>query len=57
VGENSGNIMCINGKKRPVEIISGMRGVGIRKMMERVNSTMMYCKNFLKCHNVPPVQQ
>jgi hypothetical protein len=26
-------------------------------MMERVNSTVVYCKNFCKCHNVPPVQQ
>jgi hypothetical protein len=26
-------------------------------MMERMNSTMIYCKNFYKCHNVPPVQQ
>jgi hypothetical protein len=23
-------------------------------MMERVNSTMICCKNFCKCHNVPP---
>jgi hypothetical protein len=22
-----------------------------------VNSTMIHCKNFCKCHNVPPVQQ
>jgi hypothetical protein len=22
-------------------------------MMEGVNSTMIYCKNFCKCHNVP----
>jgi hypothetical protein len=22
-----------------------------------VNLTMIYCKNFCKCHNVPPVQQ
>jgi hypothetical protein len=21
------------------------------------NSTMMYCKNFVKCHYVPPMQQ
>jgi hypothetical protein len=25
-------------------------------MMEGVNSTMIYCKNFGKCHNVPSVQ-
>jgi hypothetical protein len=23
------------------------------RMMERVNSTTIYCKNFCKCHNVP----
>jgi hypothetical protein len=27
------------------------------RMMEGVNLTMIYCKNFCKCHNVPPVQQ
>jgi hypothetical protein len=26
-------------------------------MMERVNSILVYCKNFCKCYNVPPVQQ
>jgi hypothetical protein len=26
-------------------------------MMEGVNSIMIYCKNFCKCLNVPPVQQ
>jgi hypothetical protein len=26
-------------------------------MMEGMNSTMICCKNFCKCHNVPPVQQ
>jgi hypothetical protein len=28
-----------------------------KRMMDRVNSIMIYCKNFYKCHNVPPVQQ
>jgi hypothetical protein len=23
---------------------------------QEVNSIMVYCKNFLKCHNVPPMQ-
>jgi hypothetical protein len=23
-------------------------------MMEGVNSTVIYCKNFCKCHSVPP---
>jgi hypothetical protein len=26
-------------------------------MIEGVNSTMIYCKNFCKCYQVPPVQQ
>jgi hypothetical protein len=26
-------------------------------MMEGVNSSMIYCRNFCKCHNVPRVQQ
>jgi hypothetical protein len=26
-------------------------------MMEGVNSTMIYCKNFCKCHNVPSAQE
>jgi hypothetical protein len=30
---------------------------GKRRMKEGVNSTRIYCKNFYKCHNVPPVQQ
>jgi hypothetical protein len=31
--------------------------VGGRKAVERVNSSIIYlihCKNFCKCHNVPP---
>jgi hypothetical protein len=27
------------------------------RMMEGVNATMIYCKNFCKFHNVPPEQQ
>jgi hypothetical protein len=38
---------------RLVETISGMRG----DKGEWVNSTIVNCKNFCKCHNVPPVQQ
>jgi hypothetical protein len=38
---------------KPVEVTI-RRG----KMIEGVNSTMIYCKNFYKHHNVPtPVQQ
>jgi hypothetical protein len=34
-----------------------MREGGIKENDGRVNSTMIYCKNFCKCHNVPPIQQ
>jgi hypothetical protein len=30
---------------------------GYRRMMEGVNPTLTYYKNFYKCHNVYPVQQ
>jgi hypothetical protein len=46
--------MYENGKMRPVETIPGKGGGEQRRMMEGVNSTMIYCKNFCKCHNVPP---
>jgi hypothetical protein len=29
---------------------------GKRRMMEGLNSAMIYYKNFYKCHNAPPVQ-
>jgi hypothetical protein len=43
---------------RSVESILGMReGSGwLKKNDGGVNSTMIYCKNLCKCHNVPPVQ-
>jgi hypothetical protein len=31
--------------------------VGIKENDEGVNLTLIYCKNFYKCHNVPPAQQ
>jgi hypothetical protein len=41
-----------------IETIPGMWGVGgYRKMVEGMNSStiyLIYCKNFYKCHNVPP---
>jgi hypothetical protein len=46
--------MYQNGKMRAVETIPGM---GERRMMEGMNSTMIYCKNFGKCHSIPPAQQ
>jgi hypothetical protein len=30
-----------------------MREEGIKRMMEGVNSTMIYCKTFCKCNNIP----
>jgi hypothetical protein len=47
--------MYISGKMRPVETIWGMGG-GIKENGRGVNSTMMYCKHFCKCHNVRSVQ-
>jgi hypothetical protein len=50
--------MYENGKMQPVETIPGIWGWEIKeRMMEEVNSTMMYWKNFCKCHSVPPLQQ
>jgi hypothetical protein len=41
-----------------IKTIPGIGGKGNkRRMMESVNSSMIYfiyCKNFCKCHNVPP---
>jgi hypothetical protein len=44
--------MYVNGKMRPVETLPRI-GRG-KRMVEGVNSNMIYCKNFCKCHNVPP---
>jgi hypothetical protein len=46
--------MYESGKMRPNETVPGM-GAGERGMMVGVNSTMIYCKNFGKCHDVPLV--
>jgi hypothetical protein len=49
--------MYDNGKMRLVETIPGTgRGKKKKRMMEGVNSTMIYCKNFCKCYKVPPTQ-
>jgi hypothetical protein len=45
--------MYPNGKMTPVETIPGIAGKGIKENMEGVNSTIIHCKNFCKCHNVP----
>jgi hypothetical protein len=38
---------------RPVETIPGMREGGQRRMMEGVNSTMIYCNNFINVTMFP----
>jgi hypothetical protein len=48
--------MYENGKMRPAETIPGMGVGGKRREMEGVNSGMIYCNNFCKCHNAPPIQ-
>jgi hypothetical protein len=48
--------MYKNGKMRSVETIPVMGGEGIKEN-DGINSAMIYCKNFCKCHNVLPVQQ
>jgi hypothetical protein len=46
--------MYENGKKMsPIETIPGIGGRRIKENYGGVNSTMIYCKNFGKCHNVP----
>jgi hypothetical protein len=52
--------MYINGKMRSVETIPRMGEEWIKEndregeSIEGVNSTMIYSKNFCKCHNVAP---
>jgi hypothetical protein len=50
-------LMYVNRKVRPVETIPSIGEGWLRRMMEGVSSTMKNCKNFCKCHNVPPIQQ
>jgi hypothetical protein len=41
----------------PVETVLGIWGGGMKRTEEWVNSSMIYlihCKNFYKCHDVPP---
>jgi hypothetical protein len=42
---------------RPVKTIPEMGEGGKRRMMKELNSIMIYCKNFVKCHIVPLPQQ
>jgi hypothetical protein len=49
--------MYVNEKMRPVETVPGMEGGEIKDNGGGVNSSiiyLIYCKNFCKCHNVPP---
>jgi hypothetical protein len=46
--------MYLNGKMKPFETIPGMGGKGIKENDGGVYSTMIHCKNFSKCHIVPP---
>jgi hypothetical protein len=49
--------MYVNGKMRPVKTIPGMGRGWIKENGRGINSTLMDCKNFCKCHNLPLVQQ
>jgi hypothetical protein len=49
--------MYVKAKMIPVETIPRIGGGRIKENSEGVNSSMIYliqCKNFCKCHNVPP---
>jgi hypothetical protein len=45
--------MYVSVKMRLVETIPSMGREGIRRMIEEVNSTVIYYKYFCKCHNIP----
>jgi hypothetical protein len=49
--------MCENGKMRPAETVPGMGEGSIKENDGGDSPTMIYCKNFSKCHNVSQVQQ
>jgi hypothetical protein len=42
--------MYLNGKMRAVETILEVGEGGQRRVVEGMNSTMIYYKNFCKCH-------
>jgi hypothetical protein len=47
-------ILCTHVYKwKNVKTIPEMGGGRIKENGEGVNSSMIYCKNFCKCHNVP----
>jgi hypothetical protein len=41
---------------RPVEIIPEWMWGRLRRIMKWVNSAIIYCKNFCKCHSGSPAQ-
>jgi hypothetical protein len=45
--------MYANGKMRLVETTPGTGGEEIKENDGKGNSTMIFYKNFCKCHNVP----
>jgi hypothetical protein len=45
--------MYENGKMRPVETLPEMGGGRIKENGGGVNSTIICCKNFCKCHSAP----
>jgi hypothetical protein len=47
--------MYVNGKWDSLKLFQGW--VEGDKVMERVNSSIIYCKNFCKYQNVPQAQQ
>jgi hypothetical protein len=44
----------VNGKMRPVKTILGMGVRVLRILIEGLNPTMKYSKNFYKCYNISP---
>jgi hypothetical protein len=49
--------MYVNEKMKPVETTPGMGRGDKEEWWKEVNSTMINCKKFCKCYNVPLVQQ
>jgi hypothetical protein len=46
--------MYENRKMRPVETVPGKGGGEIKEKDGVVNATVIYHRNFAKCHHVPP---
>jgi hypothetical protein len=50
-------LMHKDGKMTPDETTPGKGGRKVEDNDGGVNSTLIYCKHFCKCHNVPPLQR